>query len=450
MSVSSILRDGTIYSRRKDFCPFSTSPLESYASIIGDEKIERLQNIGQRLKGLKILELNATAQGGGVAEMLYSSVPFLNLLGIEAEWKIINGRKSYYECTKKLHNLLQGMKGSFTPEMKQIYISQLEECADNNIIDYSPDVVIVHDPQPLMLCHCLKKSGETWLWRCHIDIEPAIRANDGLLNLINNWIGGYDAAIFSAARYVFPPWPVPKFIIPPFIDPLSEKNRELTQEEIDRVLLKYKVDREVPIIAQIGRFDPWKGLDRTIATYRRVRKERECQLILAGGFAADDPEGEKVLDDIYSKTREDEGIHVLNLSLANRLENHVEVNALQRAASVIMQPSIREGFGLVITEALWKAKPVIAGNVGGIPFQIKEGDTGYFYQNPQRTAQKVIYLLDNLKAAEIMGKRGKKYVREHFIIADRIADYLLSIDITMNSRLSRETFAECVTSFHPW
>ena len=450
MSVSSILKDGTVYSRRKDFCPFSTSPLESYASIIGDEKIARLQNIGKRLKGLKILELNATAQGGGVAEMLYSSIPFLNLLGIEAEWKIINGRKSYYECTKKLHNLLQGMKGSFTPEMKQIYISQLEECADNNIIDYSPDVVIVHDPQPLMLCHCLKKSGETWLWRCHIDIEPAIRANDGLLNLINNWIEGYDAAIFSAARYVFPPWPVPKFIIPPFIDPLSEKNRELTQEEIDRVLLKYKIDREVPIIAQIGRFDPWKGLDRTIATYRRVRRERECQLILAGGFAADDPEGERVLDDIYSKTREDEGIHVLNLSLDNRLENHVEVNALQRAASVIIQPSIREGFGLVITEALWKAKPVIAGNIGGIPFQIKEGDTGYFYQNPQRTAQKVIYLLDNLKAAEIMGKRGKKYVQEHFIIADRIADYLLAIDITMNSGLSRGTFAECVTSFHPW
>ena len=450
MSVSSILGDGTVYSRRKNFCPFSTSPLESYASIIGDEKIERLQNIGQRLKGLKILELNTTAQGGGVAEMLYSSIPFLNLLGIEAEWKIINGRKSYYECTKKLHNLLQGMKGSFTPEMKQIYISQLEECANNNIIDYSPDVVIVHDPQPLMLCHYLKKPGETWLWRCHIDIEPAIRANNGLLNLINDWIGGYDAAIFSAARYVFPSWPVPKFIIPPFIDPLSEKNRELTQEEIDRVLLKYKIDREVPIIAQIGRFDPWKGLDRTIATYRQVRRERKCQLILAGGFAADDPEGERVLDDIYSKTREDEGIHVLNLSLANRLENHVEVNALQRAASVIMQPSIREGFGLVITEALWKAKPVIAGNVGGIPFQIKEGDTGYFYQNPQRTAQKVIYLLDNLEAAAIMGKRGKKYVQEHFIIADRIADYLLSIDITMNSRLSRKTFAECVTSFHPW
>jgi len=450
MSVSSILGDGTVYSRRKNFCPFSTSPLESYASIVGDEKIERLQNIGQRLKGLKILELNTTAQGGGVAEMLYSSIPFLNLLGIEAEWKIISGRKSYYECTKKLHNLLQGMKGSFTPEMKQTYLSQLEECANNNIIDYSPDVVIVHDPQPLMLCHYLKKPKETWLWRCHIDIEPSIRANNGLLNLISNWVGEYDAAIFSAARYVFPPWPVPKFIIPPFIDPLSEKNRELTQEEIDRVLLKYKIDREVPIIAQIGRFDPWKGLDRTIATYRQVRRERKCQLILAGGFAADDPEGERVLDDIYSKTREDEGIHVLNLSLANRLENWVEVNALQRAASVIMQPSIREGFGLVITEALWKAKPVIAGNVGGIPFQIREGHTGYFYQNPQRTAQKVIYLLDNLKAAELMGKRGRKYVQEHFIIADRIADYLLAIDITMNSTLGRKIFAECITSFHPW
>ncbi|MFC2002118.1 glycosyltransferase [Chloroflexota bacterium] len=450
MSDTSILTDGTVYSKRKGFCPFFISPLESYASISGSDKIERLQSISQRLKGLKILELNSSAQGGGVAEMLYSSVPFLNMIGIESEWKIINGHKSYFECTKKLHNLLQGMRGSFTSEMKGTYVSQLQECASNNIIDYSPNVVIVNDPQPMLLCQYLKRDGESWLWRCHIDIEPAIRSKNGLLSLINNWIVDYDAAIFSAARYVFPPWPVPKFIIPPFIDPLSEKNRELTQEEIHKVLDKYNIDPEVPLIVQIGRFDPWKGLDRTISTYRQVRKERKCQLVIAGGSATDDPESERILEDIYSKTREDEDLHILNLSLVNRLENYMEVNALQRAASVIMQPSTREGFGLVITEALWKAKPVIGSNVGGIPFQIKRGHTGYFYQNPQKTAEKIIHLLDNPRVAERIGKRGKRYVQEHFLIVDRITDYLMAIDITINSRLVRRRPSQSVTSFYPW
>jgi len=450
MNNTTILTDGTVYSKRKGFCPFNISPLESYASISGSQKIERLQNIGERLKRLRILELNSTAQGGGVAEMLYSSVPLLNMIGIETEWKVINGHKSYFECTKKLHNLLQGMKGSFTSEMKRTYISQLQECASNNIIDYSPDVVIVNDPQPMLLCQYLKRDGENWFWRCHIDIEPAIRSKNGLLNLINHWIVHYDAAIFSAARYVFPPWPVPKFIIPPFIDPLSDKNRELTTQEINEVLDRYGIDAGIPLIVQIGRFDPWKGLDRTIAAYRQVRKERKCQLVIAGGAATDDPESERILEDICSRTKDDGDIHILNLSLADRRRNYTEVNALQRAASVIMQPSTREGFGLVITEALWKAKPVIAGNVGGIPFQIKKGNTGYFYQNPRKTAEKIIYLLDNPQAAERIGKRGKRYVQAHFLIVDRITDYLMSVDITVNSASTRRRLAECVTSFHPW
>jgi trehalose synthase len=268
--------------------------------------------------------------------------------------------------------------------------------------------------------------------------------------LLNDWITDYDAAIFSAARYVFPPWLIPKFIIPPFIDPLSEKNRELSQYEITKVLSKYELDQEVPIIAQIGRFDPWKGLDRTIATYRIVREERKCQLVIAGGFASDDPEGEKILEEIRSKTSDAKDIRILNLSLSDRLENYLEVNALQRAASIIMQPSIREGFGLVVTEALWKGKPVIASNVGGIPFQIKEGRTGYFYENPRRTAQRILYLLENKRSAERIGKIGRKYVQEHFLIVDRITDYLMSLDIVINSALDKKKMAKCVTSFYPW
>jgi len=441
------LADGTVYSRRKNFCPFAAHPLQDYASIVGEEKIEKLQRAAQHLEGLKLLEVNATAQGGGVAEMLYSAIPFLNMLGIEAEWKIIRGSNEYFECTKRLHNLIQGMEGSFTQEMKQSYFDNLQKCADVDIIDYDPDVVVIHDPQPLGLTRYLKKSKETWLWRCHIDVDKeALEANPGMWEFITSQTEQYDAAIFSAVYYIVSRWPLPKFIIPPFIDPLSEKNRELSREKIDRILAIYDIDPKVPIIAQIGRFDPWKGIDRTIAAYRQVRKEKKCQLIVAGGLAADDPEGERILAKIYEETKRDEDIRVLSLPVGSNLE----INAFQRAASVIMQPSTREGFGLVITEGLWKGKPVIAGNVGAIPLQIKDGTTGYFYETPQKTAQKVIYLLDNPKTAKEMGKKGKQYVLEHFLLPDRITDYLKAIYMAFHKIADKKICSDCIISFHPW
>ena len=449
--VSTVLEDGTVYSKRKNFCPFSTSPLEAYVPIMGEERMERLQKITQRVKGLKMLTLNATAQGGGVAEMLYSAVPFLNMVGVESEWKVICGTREYFESTKELHNLLQGKAGHFSSERREAYICTLEECVRQNLIDYEPDVIDAHDPQPLGLGHYLKKPGQTWLWRCHIDIdEETIEGNPGLWDFLTDWAEHYDAVIFSAAHHIISRWQLPKFIIPPFIDPLSEKNRELSQAEIDTVLDKYHIDRKVPIIAQIGRFDPWKGIDRTIATYRRVRKEKECQLILAGGMATDDPEGERILARVYEDTKDDEDVHVLNLSLDDRLENWREVNALQRAATVIMQPSIREGFGLVITEALWKGKPVIGADVGAIPLQIRDGDTGYFYQTARKTAKKVIYLLKNHKAAEAMGKRGRQYVEQRFLLPGRVADYLMAINMVVSGAVNKEDGADSIISFHPW
>jgi len=244
------LADGTVYSRRKNFCPFSAHPLQDYASIVGEEKIEKLQRVAQRLEGLKLLEVNATAQGGGVAEMLYSAIPFLNMLGIEAEWKIIRGSDEYFECTKRLHNLIQGMEGSFTQEMKQSYFDNLQKCADADIIDYDPDVVVIHDPQPLGLTRYLKKSKETWLWRCHVDVDKeALEANPGMWEFITSQTEQYDAALFSVVSYIVSRWPLPKFIIPPFIDPLSEKNKELSREKIDRILTIYDIDPKVPIIA---------------------------------------------------------------------------------------------------------------------------------------------------------------------------------------------------------
>ncbi|MFC2066324.1 glycosyltransferase [Chloroflexota bacterium] len=445
------LVDGVVYSKRKEFRPFSTPPLEAYARILGDERTERLQRAAERLRGLKLLEINATAQGGGVAEMLYSSVPFLDMLGIETEWKVIKGNEEFFKCTKSLHNMLQGMKSTFLPEMERSYISTLDDCVRDNLIDYHPDVVIANDPQPFGLASYLKKPGQTWLWRCHIDIEDTLlEENQGLWDFMSRWIEHYNAAIFSAAHYIISRWPLPSFIIPPFIDPLSEKNRELSQQEIDKVLAKYNIDSRVPIIAQVGRFDPWKGIDRTIATYRRVREEMKCQMILAGGMASDDPEGEKILAKICEETKDDEDIHVLNLSLANRLENWREINALQRAANVIMQPSTREGFGLVITEALWKGKPVIAANVGAIPLQLRDGDTGHFFDTTQKTAQRVINWLKNPSAAEAMGKRAREFVGEHFLLPDRIADYLMTMDMTLNGSGKRPIPADCIISFHPW
>jgi trehalose synthase len=441
------LADGTVYSKRKNFCPFSVHPLQDYVPIVGEEKIEKLQEVAQLLKGLKLLEINAAAQGGGVAEMLYSSIPFLNLLGIEAEWKIIRGSNEYFECTKRLHNMIQGMEGSFTKEMEQLYFACLKQSASEDIIDYTPDVVVIHDPQPLGLTQYLKKSKATWLWRCHIDVDQqALVANPGIWEFFTGQTDRYDAAIFSAVYYIVSRWPLPKFIIPPFIDPFSEKNRELGQGEIDRVLTRYGIDSKVPIIVQIGRFDPWKGIDRTIAAYRQVRKERKCQLLVAGGLAADDPEGVRILDQIYEETKGDEDIHVLNLPQSSDLE----INAFQRAASVIMQPSTREGFGLVITEGLWKSKPVIAGNVGAIPLQIKEGTTGYFYETPHRTAHTIIRLLDNPKAAKEMGEMGRQYVQEHFLLPDRITDYLRAIYMAIHKVVDKRICSDCIISFHPW
>jgi len=224
----------------------------------------------------------------------------------------------------------------------------------------------------------------------------------------------------------------------------------LSQPEIDSVLTKYGIDPDIPIIAQVGRFDPWKGLDRTIAAFRPVRKESKCQLVLAGGMATDDPEGEKIFSIICEATKHDEDIHILNLSLANRLENWREINALQRAASVIMQPSTREGFGLVITEALWKGKPVIASNVGAIPLQVRDDDTGYFYETPRKTARRVLHLLKNPRVAEQVGKRAREYVSEHFLLPDRIADYLMTMEMTLNGDGKKRMPAESIISFHPW
>ena len=434
--------DGTVYSCRKGVCVFPGHSLEDYAPIIGDEEVRAIEALAAELKGLKMLELNSTAVGGGVAEMLQNSVPFLNSLGIEDEWKVMKGNESYFEVTKTIHNLLQGKGGSFTSEMEEVYLSTVKENVTANILDWNPDVVIIHDPQPIGLAPYLKKQGEAWFWRCHIDIEDTLTEGSALWEFMSLWVKYYDALIFSAAHYIVSRWPSYTFIIPPFIDPLAAKNKDMEPEEVNAVLEKYQIDPKLPIVCQIGRFDPWKGIDRTIETYKSVKKREKCQLILAGGSASDDPEGAKILSEVYENTKGDPDIHVLNLPPMSDLE----INALQRASRVIMQPSVKEGFGLTVTEAMYKAKPVLASPVGGIPMQIKDWDTGYLCTAPKDDADKVVFLLRNPLAAELIGTRAKRYVEEHFLLPSRIADHLRAIgDVKFGKR-----YPESIVSYHPW
>jgi trehalose synthase len=381
--------------------------------------------------------------------MLYSQVPFVNQLGLEDEWKVMSGTKPFYQVTKNIHNLLQGKRGTLTPEMISEYYSVLRENADIYAEDYKnyrPDITIVHDPQPLGLARYLKERGGIWLWRFHIDVEQdTLEANPALWEFITFWADFYDAVIFSGAHYVVERWPLQKFIIPPFIDPLSAKNKELSPNEIAKVLDKYGIDRSVPLLVQIGRFDPWKGIDTTINAYRIARREINCQLVIAGGMASDDPEGEAIFNQTLEETKEDADIHVIRLPEDVQV-SALEVNALQRAARVILEPSIKEGFGLVITEAMWKGKPVITREVGAIPIQIRGGETGFFITSAKKAATKIIRLLRDPYMAKSVGEKAHNYVKEHFLMPDRVADYLRVLDYFINNEVDRKS----IISYHPW
>jgi trehalose synthase len=444
--------EGLVYSEDRDIRPFSVPPISEYIPFVGEDQIEELQDLSHKLKGLRMLELNSTALGGGVAEMLSSSVPFLNQLGIKDEWRVIRGTKEFFEVTKEIHNLLQGKGGYFTPGMKEIYFSHLRDNAVQDITSDGADVVIVHDPQPLGLASYLRSQKQIWLWRCHIDIDRgSLEEKPGLWEFINFWCKNYDAGVFSAAHYIVTCCPLPIFIIPPFIDPLSDKNRELSSEEIEKVLDKYGIDRKIPLVSQIGRFDPWKGIGRTIKAFKIARsKGADCQLVIAGNTASDDPEGQGVLAMIQEETKDEEYIHVLDLSSLPQEVNAREINAIQRASMVIFQPSLKEGFGLTVTEAMFKSKPVIASRAGGILLQVRDGETGFCHEDVSDMAEKLIYLLENPKEAEEMGRKGKAYMMEHFLMPTRIADYLKAKDLLLNILGGRKLHPSSIVSFHPW
>ncbi|MCM8790225.1 MAG: glycosyltransferase [Candidatus Omnitrophica bacterium] len=386
--------------------------IEEYIPLVGQAVIDDLRLLAGRLKGKVIQHINSTSVGGGVAEILNRMIPLLGQLGIDSRWDVIKGGEQFFEVTKKFHNALHGKNTDIRKEDFEIFL----ETSRKNIegLNTYGDIVFVHDPQPVALVN--KRGANKWIWRCHVDIsKPDKRVWEFLMDFIIR----YDAAVFSAPSFTHR-LAIRQFLISPSIDPLSDKNRELPQEVIDSVLKKYGIKKDKPVITQISRFDRLKDPLGVIQAYRQVKKRIDCQLVLAGGGAADDPEGLQVLEEVRDEACRDNDIHVLLMP-----QNDMEVNAIQRASDVIVQKSLKEGFGLTVTEALWKAKPVVASSVGGIPLQITNKYSGLLCHSVDGAAFAIKQLLNSPAYARKLGENGREHIRNNFLITRHIKDYML-------------------------
>jgi trehalose synthase len=339
-------------------------------------------------------------------------VPFLSSLGLDARWEVIKGDARFFDITKKIHNALQGREETIDGEMWSYYEEVNRENAER--LDLDADAVLIHDPQPAPLIGHRKRG--TWLWRCHIDVS---HPQQDVWHRISTFSAQYAAAVFSIAKFS-QVMPVDEFIIPPSIDPLSDKNRELTQEELGDALERYKIPRDRPMILQVSRFDRFKDPIGVIQAYRIVKKYNDCILVLAGSPATDDPEGDEVLNEVKEFAADDPDIFILLLPPFS----DKDINALQRSATVVLQKSLKEGFGLTVSEAMWKRKPVIGGAIGGIPLQITHGTTGFLAHSVEGAAFRIRQFLNNPDMAKRFGEAGREYVRNNFLITRQIRDYL--------------------------
>lgn len=388
--------------------------LDDYAAIVGPEVIGQLYRLIERLGPRRLININSTKTGGGVAEILHRTVPLFNQLGLEARWETIQGDLDFFEITKAMHNALQGQKIKLTSKMIQHYLEINRENAKK--FNWEADFVVVHDPQPASLITELKSRARKWIWRCHIDVSrPHLQVWRFLLEVVKQ----YDASVFSMDRFA-QNLPHPQYLIHPSIDPLSEKNRELTPEEIQAVLDRLGIIHEKPIILQVSRFDSFKDPLGVIQAFQLVRRHTSCQLVLAGGEATDDPEGAEVYARVMEAAAGDEDIHILLLPA----DAHHDINALQRAADIIVQKSTREGFGLTVTEAMWKGKPVVGGAVGGIVLQLQDYSTGFLVHSPEGCAFRIRYLLHHPEIARRMGHLAREFVRSRFLITRNMRDVL--------------------------
>ena len=390
----------------------------------GEEAIDRLREAAAPLAGSRVLQVNSTAFGGGVAELLFTQIALLNDLGIETTWQVIDGRDEFFNVTKAMHNALQGAEIPWTREMERIYLEQCEENAAGIAKDC--DFVIIHDPQPAAVLPILdRKSGRSgkWAWRCHIDLSDSY---EPVWEFLAGFVDGYDAAVFTMSDYVRPGLSGPSvFVIPPSIDPTSAKNCAISPDTEYEVLSRYGVDRTRPILTQVSRFDPWKDPVGVIDVYRRVKEaEPSLQLVMIASMANDDPEGFRFLDLTEEARAGDPDVFLLsNLQGVGNLE----VNAFQRASTVIIQKSLREGFGLVVAEGMWKERPVVGGDVGGIRLQISDGESGFLVDSTEGAAERTLELLRDPDERHRMGRSGKERVRDHFLTPREIEDYLLML-----------------------
>jgi trehalose synthase len=391
------------------------SLLEQYEEVVGRYEIERLRHLAARLSGKRIIHVNSTRQGGGVAEILGWMIPLMIELGIDARWEVIQGNADFYRVTKSFHNGLQGLPVSLRPSDFKLHVDVNESNA--RALDLEGDVVFIHDPQPIFLPR-FSQRGKVgrWVWRCHID---ASRPNRAVWKHLAGGIADYEATIFSMASFTRP-LNRPMFLIPPSIDPLSPKNCPLDDSERIAILEKLGIDPERPLLLQVSRFDRFKDPIGVIDAFRLVKAAHpELQLALVGGPADDDPEGAEVLHEVLDRAGNDPDLRVLMLPS----DSHREINALQRSAVVVLQKSLKEGFGLTVTEALWKGKPVIGGATGGIALQVHDYQTGFLVHSPAGAAYRIRYLLRYSDKRQRMGATGHEFVRENFLLTRHLRDY---------------------------
>ncbi len=389
--------------------------VKDYSDIVGSSIIDELYSIGEKARDVKIQHVNSTAVGGGVAEILTRLVPMMNELGVQARWDVIKGGEKFFTITKKMHNALHGVAETFTNDDWEHFLEVDRENA--RAMTFDNNVVFIHDPQPIGLVEQREHLDNKWVWRCHIDFsEP--RENVWLF--LKDFIERFDGAIFSAPAFSRPLM-TKQFLISPSIDPLSDKNKDLSDDFVDSIFQRFSIDRSRPVVTQISRFDYLKDPVGVIKAYRLVKRYIDCQLVLAGGGATDDPEGEKVLNEVREAADGDKDVYVLLLPPSS----DVEINALQRGSTVVLQKSLREGFGLTVAEAMWKARPVIASAVGGIPLQIKHKYNGILTHSVEGTAYWIKQLINEPNYARELARNGKEHIKQNFLITRHLRDYLL-------------------------
>ena len=385
--------------------------LEQYAPLIGTAAVERIAAKAKRVRTMRVAHISSTFYGGGVTELLTPLTLMMNATGIETDWHLIQGTPGFFGCTKKLHNTLQGESLEFSDAEKTIYEQVVFENATRLHLD-DCDAVIVHDPQPLPLIAHLADREMPWLWQCHVDLSSPYAP---VWAYLRRFIERYDAAIFSLPEYG-QELGLDQHFVTPAIDPFSAKNRELSDREISEFLGNYKIPTDRPLVTQISRFDRWKDPMGVIDAFKKAREQVDCTLVLIGNNASDDPEGGKILEEIEGVA--DEGIIILSV------DDPTLVNALQRAAAVVLQKSLREGFGLTVTEAMWKGAAVIGGDVGGIRHQIKDGWNGFLVDSPDRAAARIVQLVKDPKLRKQVGSRARESVRQNFLMSRLLEDWL--------------------------